>query len=921
MRIRRVVAHSFGPLVEETLELADGMTVVVGDNESAKSSWHAAIYSALCGRRRGKGRPSVDDQRFAELHKPWDRDDWSVTAEVVLDDGRRIELHQDLEGKVDCYARDLDLGRDYSAEIMNDGTPDASRWFGLDRRSFVTTASIAQTNMLELLERPDALQEALQRAAATAGTDETASAALDRISEFQREHVGTDRSNSTKPMRRAMDRVQIAEAALDRARAAHRDYEQRLATVEALRESAGAADGELNRQEAAVAVARAEDLHLRADRAATLDARYGRVPPPTAVTDEETARQVAEALSAWRSRPEVPALNGSSSVELAEQISALPAMPDGDIGPHETVEHAGEALREAERALAQHDSERPALLTAPQDMPAASGAELLDLARTLEGPPPVADSTLDEEITAAAAALSAAELSARRSVTLLVTGAVVALLGVVALVAGLRPTGVGVLFGGTVALVIGLVLRLRHRGVAGLRRSFATLRVRASAREQVTAESSAARERAVARCAQLGVDPNVDHLRAFAVQSAQWALNAEQEKQWIKRQEQFTEAVEKARSYLANALARRGHSAAGTDLWSALDAYLDACTVRADQASRARERRTLEERRAERLVAEKLADQAEQAREAANKLVVTAAASCGATISSAEEAVAALESWQGDRDEAVLRLDEVRQGWTELQHLLDGGTLADLKARAEAAMSGVEQYRNVLDGRPVTEIGNQQLSTLRDQARVAAERARDAEGALREFAESLPSVTEAEEEVAYAHKELARVNDLDDTLTLTRQFLAEAQDEAHRTIAPILAGSLRQWLPDVTAGRYTDAAVDPETLRVEVRGAGRRWRAADRLSCGTAEQIYLLLRVALASHLTEGNETCPLLLDDITVHADRIRTTEILDLLLRVSDERQVVMFTQEEAVGAWAAAQLDGPRHAIWRLPMVTMV
>jgi uncharacterized protein YhaN len=221
----------------------------------------------------------------------------------------------------------------------------------------------------------------------------------------------------------------------------------------------------------------------------------------------------------------------------------------------------------------------------------------------------------------------------------------------------------------------------------------------------------------------------------------------------------------------------------------------------------------------------------------------------------------------------------------------------------------------------VTEVSEQQLSTLRDQARVAAEKASDAEGALREFADGLPVVTEAEEEVAYARKELARVKDLGATLTLTREFLAEAQDEAHRTIAPILADSLRHWLPDVTAGRYTDASVDPESLRVEVRGAGGRWRAADWLSCGTAEQIYLLLRIALASHLTEGNEICPLLLDDITVHADSVRTKEILDLLLSVSDERQVVMFTQEEAVEAWAAAHLDGPRHAIRRLPTVTMV
>jgi predicted ATP-dependent endonuclease of OLD family len=70
MRIRKVTAHAFGPLVGETLEFADGMTVVVGDNESAKSSWHAAIYAALCGRRRGRGQPRKDEQRFIDLHKP-----------------------------------------------------------------------------------------------------------------------------------------------------------------------------------------------------------------------------------------------------------------------------------------------------------------------------------------------------------------------------------------------------------------------------------------------------------------------------------------------------------------------------------------------------------------------------------------------------------------------------------------------------------------------------------------------------------------------------------------------------------------------------------------------------------------------------------------------------------------------------------
>ncbi|MEI6622785.1 MAG: AAA family ATPase, partial [Actinomycetes bacterium] len=138
MRIESVTAHAFGPLAGQTLELAPGMTVVTGLNESGKSSWHAAFYSALCGRRRGPGAGLAADRAFAERHRPWSGQGWRVSAIVALDDGRRIELTHDLFGQVDCRATDLALGNDVSGEIMFEGSPDGSRWLGLDRRSFLS---------------------------------------------------------------------------------------------------------------------------------------------------------------------------------------------------------------------------------------------------------------------------------------------------------------------------------------------------------------------------------------------------------------------------------------------------------------------------------------------------------------------------------------------------------------------------------------------------------------------------------------------------------------------------------------------------------------------------------------------------------------------------------------------------------------
>ena len=181
---------------------------------------------------------------------------------------------------------------------------------------------------------------------------------------------------------------------------------------------------------------------------------------------------------------------------------------------------------------------------------------------------------------------------------------------------------------------------------------------------------------------------------------------------------------------------------------------------------------------------------------------------------------------------------------------------------------------------------------LRTEARVAAQRLAAAEGSLEERRAAGPDVAGAEEALAQARTEEGRVRGLDDTLARTRAFLEAAQARAHRDIAPALADAVRRRLPAVTAGRYTDVIVDPADLHVEVCGADRRWRRAELLSHGTAEQVYLLLRIALVEHLARPGEPCPLILDDVVVHADAERAGWLLDLLREVARDRQVVLFT-----------------------------
>ena len=75
----------------------------------------------------------------------------------------------------------------------------------------------------------------------------------------------------------------------------------------------------------------------------------------------------------------------------------------------------------------------------------------------------------------------------------------------------------------------------------------------------------------------------------------------------------------------------------------------------------------------------------------------------------------------------------------------------------------------------------------------------------------------------------------------------------------------------------------------------------------------------MAQYLTKPPEVCPLILDDITVHTDFTRKQKLLDTLKAVSETRQVILFSQEEEVLAWAKKNLLEPQSRIVELTPAT--
>ena len=893
------------------MDFAPGLTVVHGFNEAGKSTWHAALYAALCGRRRGRGANTLEERLFAERHRPWGGGPWVVGAELELADGRKIEMKQDLEGKIDCSARD-GLGRDVSGEIIFEGAPDASRWLGLDRRAFLATACVRQSEISQVLDDAGSLQEHLQRAAATAGTDATAARALELVDIAIRERVGREAVNSVRPLRRAMNREATASRRLTTINDAHIGYLDLLGQALARRATATTAGDRVQELEAVQAEAEARREEQKVARVEEVLARHPDG-PPSAPKDEALANEVAAALSGWRTRPAPPSQEGTSSEDLRKALGDIPPRPEGDLEPAEEVVRALSSMRAATAAMSGHLAGRPQ--ETPSPAVTLAPAELLDLASRIEEAVPRPDKALQQRVEAARA--SVASTTGSRAAYAMLGGAAALLIGAAAAVAfGIWQVGALGVLGMLVLGWLG-VSRLRTGGSGARLEQLRDLEGQLARIEAAIAGAENRKQAALATIRAHGLPSGSVELRALsaAVEAAGRARYVTQ--QWETQREVIVQQVADQASRLREALERRGVVVRDPDdLDAAIERYGVACRTRAQQAREAGRREGLEQQLRMREELENAAEKSRRAIAEAEMGLRKAAEACGVGSDLALEQVeAGLEGWGSTRARRVAAAQIATTEWSEMQTLLAGRTEDQLGGETAELRENANRLA-VAIGRPEgiepDPSAAAALPEQRQRAQVAAGDVANLEGRLSTIDPASVDVAGAEEELAAATAELARVRALENILLKTQRFLEVAQDRVHRDIAPVLTATLQKWLPSVTGGRWTDATVDPENLLVHVRAPGGDWREAPLLSEGTMEQIYLLLRMAMVKHLTHAGESCPLILDDVTIHCDSNRKRALLGLLLAISEERQVILFAQEQEVREWAEACLLPPDHDI---------
>ena len=156
-------------------------------------------------------------------------------------------------------------------------------------------------------------------------------------------------------------------------------------------------------------------------------------------------------------------------------------------------------------------------------------------------------------------------------------------------------------------------------------------------------------------------------------------------------------------------------------------------------------------------------------------------------------------------------------------------------------------------------------------------------------AESLGSESLLKARLDTLNRRIARLEDTFHALELAQEALYQATTALQRRFAPRIAQQAQELFGKLTDGRYEKVLLAEDlTLSASAKEEDTLHNAQWR-SDGTADQLYLALRLAVARELTPH---APLVLDDAFVRFDDTRLKNAMAILREETETKQVILFT-----------------------------
>lgn len=141
---------------------------------------------------------------------------------------------------------------------------------------------------------------------------------------------------------------------------------------------------------------------------------------------------------------------------------------------------------------------------------------------------------------------------------------------------------------------------------------------------------------------------------------------------------------------------------------------------------------------------------------------------------------------------------------------------------------------------------------------------------------------------SYLHRQLVEAGELMQALEIAGEVLEVADHRVRSRFSPRITAEAGKILGQLTRGKYPAVQMSTD-MQLSVRD-GILQRPAAAMSCGTVDQMYLALRLAMCRMLLPQDAL--LVLDDALVNFDNDRCLAALELLKEEAQTRQVILFT-----------------------------
>ena len=158
--------------------------------------------------------------------------------------------------------------------------------------------------------------------------------------------------------------------------------------------------------------------------------------------------------------------------------------------------------------------------------------------------------------------------------------------------------------------------------------------------------------------------------------------------------------------------------------------------------------------------------------------------------------------------------------------------------------------------------------------------------------EGLPDVQLLQTRLALLRHRLSELEKTQAALVLAEQALETALRELQRRFAPSITALATRNLSRLTDGVYDRITINEDLAIRAARSNENTLRSAQWRSEGTADQMYLALRLAVWEVLAPD---CPIILDDALIRFDQRRMERALDLLADLAADRQLLLFSCQD--------------------------